>query len=202
MFEALKCLIYAGPKETCVLQDLGFKGFIMALASKNELRPPYLIFFLNCTLKIHFLYHLASLMNKGGAASITCQLVGHMPACWDPDSTSSPCDFSFPCLLGGSRGKSRQSQGEWPIHPLLLTALAWIVQQWCCVLCVPSHSLVSDSATPWTGAHQAPLFIGILQARIPEWVAMPSSRGSSLTQGLNPHLLRWQAGSLPLRPPL
>ena len=31
---------------------------------------------------------------------------------------------------------------------------------------------------------------GILQARILEWVAMPSSRGSSqLTQGLNPLLL-------------
>ena len=28
-------------------------------------------------------------------------------------------------------------------------------------------------------AHQAPLSMGILQARILEWVAMPSSRGSS-----------------------
>ena len=34
-------------------------------------------------------------------------------------------------------------------------------------------------ATPWTVAHQAPLFMGVLQARILEWVAMPSSRGSS-----------------------
>ena len=33
--------------------------------------------------------------------------------------------------------------------------------------------------TPWTVAHQAPLSMGILQARILEWVAMPSSRGSS-----------------------
>ena len=35
-------------------------------------------------------------------------------------------------------------------------------------------------------------------------VAMPSSRGSSQTQGLNPgrlHLLHWQVGSLPLAPP-
>ena len=30
---------------------------------------------------------------------------------------------------------------------------------------------------------------GILQARILEWVALPSSRAISLTQGLNPHLL-------------
>ena len=33
--------------------------------------------------------------------------------------------------------------------------------------------------TPWTVTHQAPLSLGILQARILEWVAMPSSRGSS-----------------------
>ena len=37
--------------------------------------------------------------------------------------------------------------------------------------------------TPWTIACQAPLSMGILQARILEWVAMPSSRG------LNPGLL-------------
>ena len=44
-----------------------------------------------------------------------------------------------------------------------------------CALC----SVVSDSATPWTVAHQAPLSMGILQARILEWVAVPSCSGSS-----------------------
>ena len=34
-------------------------------------------------------------------------------------------------------------------------------------------------ATLWTGAHQAPLSMGFYQARILEWVAVPSSRGSS-----------------------
>ena len=34
-------------------------------------------------------------------------------------------------------------------------------------------------ATPWTVAYQTPLSAGILQTRIPEWVAMPSSRRSS-----------------------
>ena len=34
-------------------------------------------------------------------------------------------------------------------------------------------------ATPWTVAHQAPLPMGVLQARILEWVAMSSFRGSS-----------------------
>ena len=42
-------------------------------------------------------------------------------------------------------------------------------------------------ATPWTVARQAPLSTGTLQARILEWVATPSSRGSSL-RGLNPGL--------------
>ena len=54
--------------------------------------------------------------------------------------------------------------------------------------------------------HSLPSFSvqGILQARILQWVAMPSSRGIFLTQGLNPHLLhllQQQAGSSPLAPP-
>ena len=45
---------------------------------------------------------------------------------------------------------------------------------------VLSHSVVSDClATPWTVAHQAPLSMGISQARKLEWVAISSSRGSS-----------------------
>ena len=31
------------------------------------------------------------------------------------------------------------------------------------------------SVTPWTVAHQAPLYMGSHQTRILEWVAMPSS---------------------------
>jgi len=41
-----------------------------------------------------------------------------------------------------------------------------------CVGCaVRSHSVVSDSATPWTVACQAPLSMGIPQARILDWVS-------------------------------
>ena len=48
------------------------------------------------------------------------------------------------------------------------------------IIVVFSRSAVSDSfASPWTVAHQAPLSMGILQARILEWVAIPLSRGSS-----------------------
>ena len=41
-----------------------------------------------------------------------------------------------------------------------------------------SFSQVRLSVTPRTVVYQVPLFMGILQARILEWVAMPSSRGS------------------------
>ena len=44
----------------------------------------------------------------------------------------------------------------------------------CCV--VLSHSVMSESVTPWTVDHQAPLSMGILQARILDCIAMPSPR--------------------------
>ena len=72
-------------------------------------------------------------------------------------------------------------------------------------MCGLSRSVVSDSLRPlWTIACQAPLFMGILQARILEWVAMPTSRGSSQPRDLTHTslcLLHSQADSLPLVPP-
>ena len=55
----------------------------------------------------------------------------------------------------------------------------------------------------WTVILQAPLSVGILQARKLEWVAMPSSRGSTWPwdQIHVSCLLHWQMGSLPLVPP-
>ena len=57
-------------------------------------------------------------------------------------------------------------------------------------MCVLSHSVVSDSLDkksglyrPWTIACQASLSIGIVQARILEWVAISFSRGSSPPRG-------------------
>ena len=41
-----------------------------------------------------------------------------------------------------------------------------------------SRLVMSDSATPWTIAHQDTLSMGVLQARILEWVAMLSPRES------------------------
>ena len=45
--------------------------------------------------------------------------------------------------------------------------------------CAQSLSPVRLFETPWTVAHQAPLSMGVLQARILEWVARPSSKASS-----------------------
>ena len=53
-------------------------------------------------------------------------------------------------------------------------------------------------AAPWIAARQVPLSMGILQGRILEWVAMPSSRGSSQPRGRTSAscLLHLQASSL------
>ena len=64
-----------------------------------------------------------------------------------------------------------------PISELILQLQISVFAS-CCVLCL-GVQLCSTHATPWTIARQAPLFMWILQARILEWVAMPSSRGSS-----------------------
>ena len=70
-----------------------------------------------------------------------------------------------------------------------------------CMLSRFSH--VRLCATPRTVAHQASLSMGILQERLLEWVAIPSSRGSSQPrdQICVLCLLHWQVGSLPLAPP-
>ena len=66
-----------------------------------------------------------------------------------------------------------------------------------CLLC-PTVCNTMDCRLPGSSVRE------ILQARILEWVAMPSSRGSSLSKGSNWPLLcllHWQVGSLPKAPP-
>ena len=70
------------------------------------------------------------------------------------------------------------------------------VQSVCMLSCFSRAQLL---ATLWTIALPGSSVRGILQARILEWVAMPSSRGSSQPSLLC--LLHWQAGSLLLAPP-
>ena len=65
--------------------------------------------------------------------------------------------------------------------------------QSCLILC---HRM--DCSPPGSSVH------GILQVRILEWVAMPSSRDQDPSQGSNLRLLcllHWQMGSLPLGSP-
>ena len=60
---------------------------------------------------------------------------------------------------------------------LLFSHLCLLLHVLCCA--VLSRSVVSDSATLWTAVCQASLSMGLLQARMLEWVAILSSRGSS-----------------------
>ena len=58
---------------------------------------------------------------------------------------------------------------------------------------------MSDSLlTPWTIARQAPLSMGFPRQEYCSRGGHFLLQGIFLTQGLNPHLLYWQAGSLPL----
>ena len=60
------------------------------------------------------------------------------------------------------------------------------------------HQVVSDSPDPKDSSQPDSSDYGISQARILEWVAIFFSRGSSLTQESNPHLLHLAGSSLPL----
>ena len=66
--------------------------------------------------------------------------------------------------------------------------LLCLVSQWCLLF-----------TTPGSVACQAPLSMGILQARILVWVAMPSSRGPS-NPGIKPRSPALQVDSLPAEP--
>ena len=99
------------------------------------------------------------------------------------------CDLTNLRRFGGSRRDSAETSSCWvpKMHELQpfwksvcqylgkLTAFA-VCSQVCAVLSHFSH--VPLFVTLWTAACQAPLPMGILQARILEWVAMSSSRGS------------------------
>ena len=69
-----------------------------------------------------------------------------------------------------------------------------------CMCELKSLSHVLLFVTPWTVACQAPLSMGILQAGILEWVAVPFSRGS-FQPGIKPRFPTLQVSSLPSEPP-
>ena len=94
-------------------------------------------------------------------SGLPCHSPGNLPS-----QGIEPASLMSPALAG--RFFTTSATWEAPFKP-------WAVL---------SHSVVSDSATPWEG-HQAPLSIGILQAKILEWVAIPSSSDSSPRSPIN-----------------
>ena len=88
---------------------------------------------------------------------------------------------------GAKESGPRWSQGE------VATCVRAKSLRSCPTLCDPV-----DQSPPGSSVH------GILQARILQWVTMPSSRGSSRPRDRTHSLLgllHWQEGSLPLSPP-
>ena len=86
------------------------------------------------------------------------------------------------------------------IRTKLLTFLS-VMNSWflCVCVCACMHTQVAGG--PMDGSPPGSTIHGIFQARIPECVAMVSSRGIFPTQGSNLHLLHllhWQTNSLPL----
>ena len=69
------------------------------------------------------------------------------------------------------------------------------------MLCVLSHSVVSDSVTVWTAARQAPLSMGILQTRVLDWVAIALLQGIFPTRGIESRSPTLPVDSLPTEPP-
>ena len=64
----------------------------------------------------------------------------------------------------------------------------------------PKDIHVWNFATPWAIACQAPLSMGILQARVLEWVAIPPP-GNLPSPGIKPQSPTLQVHSLPSEPP-
>ena len=85
------------------------------------------------------------------------------------------------------------SYSRWSSWPRIETWVSSVSLHWQvdlqCLGSPPSTlfccSIMSYSFIPWTVARQAPLSMGILQARILERVVMPSSRGSSWPRDWN-----------------
>ena len=77
-----------------------------------------------------------------------------------------------------NQGTSQNSLPSSLLNKLIISHIYWISIICQRLWCAWSLSHIWLFAIPWTVAHQAPLSIGILQARTLEWVAMPSSRGS------------------------
>ena len=92
----------------------------------------------------------------------------HIWGCWYSSNFDS--SLWLPIVIKVSPKESHYSdKGTLKTYPLSSSVCMCLVTQWCLNLCNPMDYI----------AHQVPLSMGILQASVLEWVAMPSSRGSS-----------------------
>ena len=102
---------------------------------------------------------------------------------------------------GLSRAGSSPSSPGPPCAPTSSLSFLSPPSRHCCA--VLSRSVVSDSATPWTIARQAPLSMGILQARILEcvFILTPSAPPQGFTTFLSLFPVRGGPCRLPSSPP-
>ena len=108
---------------------------------------------------------------------------------WGHIAVGKPCPGRKKGFAGGSQNSNHLSGPGRCQAPG--TGGARAAPVWLSGACVPSRfTCVRLFVTPWTVACQAPLSMGILQARMLESVTMPSSTGIFPTQGSNPCLQR------------
>ena len=109
---------------------------------------------------------------------ITSETIGSNPVnslvkkAWD--------SFGLEAISFRSSRGAQATPTEKMVIPTMEVFLSELKQSYSCIKL--QHELLSRVqlfATPWTVGHQAPLSMGVLQARILEWVAIPFSRGSS-----------------------
>ena len=128
---------------------------------------------------------LCTLQRAESSICLPCWIVRTLPAlcqrCWLRFMPASSC---FHITGGGTAAHPGLTLGscrrrvEGTVEALKGQARVQLPPLWLTVLCLVNQSCPT-LVNPWTVACQAPLSMGILQARILEWVAMPSSRGSS-----------------------
>ena len=137
---------------------------------------------------------------------------------WLSFAKSSPIDFSLQCTWRCQTGKLSYWQQRFSVSAELLsfsgsslntlsTSMYWLSNM-CQVLygqimhtCAKSLQSCLTLFHPMDCSLPGSPGFGILQTRILEWVATPSSRGSSQSRNRT-HIfyISWQAGSLPLAP--
>ena len=139
----------------------GWRGYCLLVVAFPRL------LFTQCPVKMQqlgaelsYLHHCDTVEMTGvGSGSDVCNA-----QIWGQTVTEEKKSSVSVCLWeGGGQGKQRKR------------ALTLFGSSLSCVL--SCFSRVWFFVSPWTAAHQAPLSMGILQARILEWVAMPFSRG-------------------------